>query len=286
MATDPTRRPTVSVAPNYDVDLGAGFAQLAALLRGYDLAELLPWARQQFIEGRTPDEVTMGLRQQEAFRRKYRVIFDREAAGKAPVTVAEVIEFRTRAQQIERMYGMPDGFIDPDRLMLADVSISELGDRVQLASSMVDTRPDVTDQLERLYGLGRGAAIAYALDPESAEPAIVRTFNAAQVAAQSQRQGFGALSRQEAEQLVGLGVDEAAAARGFGALERAGELRTNLEGEQGPTFSREDDLAYVAGGEPAAQKLERRARERRATFAEGGGFLASNDGLRGLGSTM
>lgn len=286
MATDPTRRPTVSVAPNYDVDLGAGFAQLAALLRGYDLAELLPWARQQFIEGRTADEVTMGLRQQEAFRRKYAVIFEREAAGKAPVTVAEVLEFRTRAQQIERMYGMPEGFINPDRLMLADVSISELGDRVQLASSMVDTRPDVTDQLERLYGLGRGAAIAYALDPESAEPAIVRTFNAAQVAAQSQRQGFGALSRQEAEQLVGLGVDEAAAARGFGALDRAAELRTNLEGEQGPTFSRDDELAYVAGGEPAAQKLERRARERRATFAEGGGFLASNDGMRGLGSTM
>lgn len=286
MAYDPTKRPTVSVAPSATADVGAGFAALEALLRSYDLAELLPWARQQFIEGRTADEVSMGLRQQEAFRRKYAVIFEREAAGKAPVTVAEVVEFRTRAQQIERMYGMPDGFVNPDRLMLADVSISELGDRVQLASSMVDSRPDVTDQLERMYGLGRGAAIAYALDPESAEPAIVRTFNSAQVAAQAQRQGFGALSRSEAEQLTGLGVDEAAAAAGFGTLGRAGELRTNLEGEQGPTFTRDDELDYVAGAQPAAQKLERRARERRATFAEGGGFMADNDGLRGLGTAM
>lgn len=260
----------------------AGFAALEALLRSYDLAELLPWAREQFVEGRTADEVSLGLRQQEAFRRKYRVIFDREAQGKAPVSVAEVVEFRTRARQIERMYGMPDGFVDPDRLMLADVSIAELGDRVQLASSYVDSRPDVTDQLQRLYGLGRGAAIAFALDPESAEPAIVRTFNAAQVAAQAQRQGFGALAREEAEMLTGLGVDEAAAAQGFGTLTRAGELTRTLEGEQ-PTITRQDELALVAGSAEAAGKLDRRARERRATFDEGGGFLAGNDGIVGLG---
>lgn len=261
-----------------------GFAALEALLRSYDLAELLPWARQQFVEGRTIDEVTMGLREQEAFRRKYAPIFERESRGLAPVTVAEVIEFRTRARQLERMYGMPDGFIDPDRLMLADVSINELSDRVQMASSFVDSRPDVTTELERLYGMGRGAAIAYALDPDTAQPAIIRAFNSAQVAAQATRQGFGSLSQAEAETLVGLGIDEAAAEQGFGSLARAGELRTNLEGEQQAAFTREDDLAVVAGAAGAAQKLERRAQGRKAVFEEGGGFMATDQGVVGLGS--
>lgn len=263
-------------------DAGAGFAQLDALLRSYDLAELVPWARQQFINGSTPDQIALGLRSQEPFRQKYKVIFDREAKGLPPVTVSQVLEYRQRAAEVEHLYGMPAGFVNTDQLMLKDVSISELSNRVQTASEYVDQRPDVVDQLQSIYGMNRGAAIAYALDPDTGLPAVTRQFQSAQVASQSIRQGFGQLSRSEAEGLQGLGVTEAQAASGFGQLVNAGELTKTLEGET-PTVSRQDELDVVSGSAAAQQKIRSRQQERQAVFAEGGGFTRTKDGFTGLG---
>lgn len=260
----------------------ATFAQLDSLLRSYDLAELIPWAQQMFVEGRSIDEITVGLRQQTAFRTKYSVIFEREAQGLPPITVNEVLEYRTRSRQIERMYGLPDGFVDPNRLMLADVSIDELNFRARAAASYVDTRTDVLNQLQTMYGLDRGAAIAYVLDPDTAEPAIQNTLTTAQVGAAAARSGYGQLSRQEAETLTGLGVNESSAQQGFDAVVAAGELRQTFDGER-PIMDRETELGIVAGDQGARRRLQDRQRERQAVFDEGGGFLASREGMTGLG---
>lgn len=266
------------------VDAGAGFAQLDAILRGMDLAELIPWARAQFVEGATPDQVTVGLRSQDAFRQKYAVIFEREKRGLPPITVNDVVNYRQKANELSTMYGLPQGFLDVNELMLRDVSANELAQRVQMASAYVDERTDITAQMKELYGLDRGAALAYVLDPDTGEAAVRRTYQSAQVASQSARQGFGQLSRAEAEALAGLGVSEADAARGFGTLTAAGELTKTLEGEQPSAITRQDQLDMVAGSTPAQQKLDRVASERKSVFAAGGAFEQTSKGIIGLGS--
>lgn len=272
-----------ATAPTAAVDAGAGFAALDSILRGMDLAELIPWARQQFIDGASPDQITVGLRNQDVFRQKYAVIFEREKKGLPPITVADVVNYRQKANELSTMYGLPQGFLDVNELMLRDVSASELAGRVQMASAYVDQRTDITDQLQSMYGLSRGAAIAYVLSPDTAEPAIQRTYQSAQVAAQASRQGFGQLSRTEAELLSGLGVDEAQAAQGFGQLAAAGQLTSTLEGETA-TFTREDQLGLVSGSMPAQQKLKRIADQRTSVFDEGGSFAATRQGLVGIGT--
>lgn len=279
-AYTPTKAPAANAAA---VDAGAGFAALDAVLRGMDLAELIPWARQQFINGASADQITVGLRQQDAFREKYQVIFQREQQGLPPITVADVVNYRRRAAELATMYGMPRDFVDVNRLMLADVSMDELAGRVQAASMYVDSRPDVTAQIQQMYGLDKGAAIAFVLDPATGEQAVQRTWQSAQVSAQALRQGFGQLSRSEAEQLAGLGVTEAQASQRFAQIAQAGELTQSLEGEQAQ-FTRDDSLDFVAGAAPAQQKLARRQSERQAVFSEGGGFAANRGGLVGLGS--
>jgi hypothetical protein len=265
------------------VDAGAGFAQLDAILRGMDLAELIPWARQQFVEGATADQVTLGLRSQDVFRQKYRVIFEREARGLPPVTVNDVVNYRQKANELATMYGLPSGFLDVNELMLRDVSANELAGRVQTASAYVDERTDITSQLQELYGLDRGAAIAYVLDPDTGAAAVQRTYQSAQVAAQAARQGFGQLSKAEAEQLAGLGISEADAARGFSTISASGELVRTLEGEAPGAITRQDQLDVVAGSTPAQQKLERVQQERKSVFAAGGAFEQTNQGMVGLG---
>lgn len=259
----------------------AGFSTLDALLRSYDLAELIPWARQQFIEGRTADEISLGIRDQKAFRDKYKVIFDREAAGQSPLTVSQVLEYRQRVSSLERMYGMPTGFVNADHLLLKDVSVSEFQNRLQLADQYVNTRTDVTAELERLYGLDRGHALAFVLDPDTAMPVIEREYASAAVAAQATRQHYS-LTRQESESLAALGVTEAQAGAGFGQLANAGQLRQTLDGET-QSITRQDELATVAGDVTAQKKFDEVARQRRAVFAEGGGFTANQGGITGLG---
>lgn len=261
----------------------SAFASLETMLRSYDLAELLPGAREQWVNGSSVDQVMLWLRSQEPFRRKYAPIFEREKQGLPPVTVNEVVEYRRRAREIEQMYDMPADFVDTDRLMVSDVSLQELATRAQQASAYVDQRTDITGELGRLYGLGRGAAIAYVLDPDTALPAVQRRYMAAQVSAQAGRQGFGALNVTEAEQLAGLGVTEADAASGFGTLAQAGELTKTLEGEQPGAFTRDDQLALVAGSAVARRKLGNIQDQRRAVFQEGGGFAQDQRGMRGLG---
>lgn len=275
--------PKTPTANGTAADAGAGFAALDAILRGMDLAELIPWARQQFINGASVDQVTMGLRQQDVFRQRYSVIFEREQQGLTPITVADVVNYRRRAAELATMYGMPRDFIDVNKLMLADVSMEELSGRVQAASMYVDTRPDVTEQMQALYGLDRGAAIAFVLDPATGEQAVQRTWQSAQVSSQALRQGFGQLSRAEAEQLAGLGVTEAQASQRFAQIAQAGELTKTLEGETAQ-FNRQDSLDFAAGNAPAQQKLARRQQERTAVFSEGGGFASDRRGMVGLGS--
>lgn len=284
-STGSYRPPANGVTAPAVADAGAGFAQLDSILRGMDLAELIPWARAQFIEGATADQVTVGLRSQDAFRQKYAVIFEREKKGLPPVTVADVINYRQKANELSTMYGLPRGFLDINELMLRDVSANELASRVQMASAYVDERTDITAQMKEMYGLDRGAAIAYVLDPDTGDAAVRRTYQSAQVASQATRQGFGQLSKAEAEQLAGLGVSEADAARGFSTLAAAGELTKTLEGESSASaITRQDQLDAVAGSMPAQQKLDRLAQERKSVFAAGGAFEQTNKGMVGLGS--
>ena len=133
------------------------------------------------------------------------------------------------------------------------------------------------------FSTPEGAATAFVLDPATGEQAVQRTWQSAQVSSQALRQGFGQLSRAEAEQLAGLGVTEAQASQRFAQIAQAGELTKTLEGETAQ-FNRQDSLDFAAGNAPAQQKLARRQQERTAVFSEGGGFASDRRGMVGLGS--
>jgi len=250
---------------------------LERMLRNYGLGELTAWAKQQFVEGRTPDEISLSLEEQPAFKRKYSAIFDRRDKGLPPVSVDEIMSYRQQALNLEHFYDLPVGMISDDAHVNAavtgDISFKELNDRVTLGASVaMQQPPEVLDWLKDNYGVGEGGVVAYFVDPTHAMPYIERAAAAGIVAGAGRRQGFGNLSRAEADQLAQAGVTADQANSAFGQLGQSKELFDPLAGTAESAIGRETQLAVVEGQAGAVAALEKRARERVAAGRGGGGY--------------
>lgn len=267
-------------------------AYLNELLSSYGLGELSNWAYEQVIAGNSPAMVRQLLWEQPAFKRRFKVIFDRRDRGLPPISVDEVLDYERSARQLFQAAGLPSGFYDsPDdfySFLVNDVSLSELNSRVEIARDYVyRSDPTVRQEARRLYGLTEGQEIAYVLDRSRALPLIQSQFLAAQNAGASLRSGYGQLNRTEAERLAALGIDPNRAEQGFGALVASRQLFQALPGleEAEDDITREDQLGAAFGGDAIArERLARRGEERVAQFRGGGQYVTDKEGFAGLGS--
>ena len=258
--------------------------QLRQMLAPYGLEALADSAVDQFLDGVVSGpELELWLESQPVVQERFSAVFERRKQGLPPISILDVVEYERRARELSSMYDLPDGFIDVNRLLVNDVSLSELGERVQNAADVIEQRPDVVEQLQTMYNLSAGDAIAYALDPDTGLPAVQRRFAAARVGAQAARQGFGQLTGQEAERLTTSGVDEGQAEQGFAALGRMGQVTGRLADEAVDAMSRDAQLGVVAGEQPAISELQRRQQRRVATFEETSGTNVGGDGVLGAG---
>jgi hypothetical protein len=258
--------------------------QLRQMLAPYGLSELADAAVSQFLDGVVSGpELELWLEAQPVVQQRFSAVFERRKQGLPPISILDVVEYERRARELSSMYGLPDGFIDVNRLLVNDVSISELGERVQGAADVIEARPDVVEQLQTMYNLSAGDAIAYALDPDTGLPAVQRRFAAARVGAQAQRQGFGQLTSTEAEGLYGSGVDESQAREGFATLGRLGQVTGRLADEAVDAMDRDAQLGVVSGDQAALTELQRRQGRRVATFEETSGAQVGGEGVLGAG---
>ncbi len=272
-----------------------GLAYITETLREYgfsasEAAELTEWAKLQLVEGHSPTIIRQQLWEQPAFKRRFKVIFDRRDRGLPAISPAEVLEYEARARQLFQTAGLPPGFYDsPDdfyNFMVNDVSLTELNSRIEIAKmSLYNTDANTRAEMKRLYGLSDGQEIAYILDSQRALPLIQNQFMAAQTSGAAIRSGYGQLSVTEAEKLVLAGVNPESAAQGFGQLVKSSELFGALPGAAEDQITREEQLSAAFTGDAVAQRrIARRAEMRVAAFASGGGFVADREGFAGLGT--
>lgn len=274
-----------------------GIAYIEETLREYgfsesEAAELSAWAKEELINGSSPTLIRQRLWEQPAFKRRFKVIFDRRAAGLPAISPSEVLEYERRARQLFQEAGLPPGFYDsPDdfyNFLVNDVSLSELNGRVEIARTLLyQTDAHTRSEMKRLYGLTDGQEIAFILDSKRALPILQNQFMAAQSSGAAVRTGFGQLTLEEAEGMARAGVDVNRATEGFGQLVRSKQLFGVLPGEEASqdAITRAEQLgAAFTGDALAAQRIRRRAEMRAAAFSGGGGFVADREGFAGLGS--
>lgn len=277
---------------------GQAAATIRSLLSSFGLDELAPqvdgWVRQ----GLSWAEIEVQLRDPstaagKVVDRLYPEIQLRAKAGKQPMAIKQIQDYRTDAVRLMRAAGVPEGFYDsPEdmrKFIVDDVSLPELRDRIgeyeAFGEQVKAGAGGELDLFKRAYGVEPTAVelAALVLDPDRALPGLRRQFSAVKMDVAAGRAGFGDLSGSEAERLVDVGVDDRQAVAGFNQLQQSQQLFTALDrGED--TIGREDQLAAAFEGNAGAQqRIQNRAERRKAMFGGGGAFAQDQSGFGGLG---
>jgi hypothetical protein len=258
--------------------------RLQAAFADYGLGDLFPeierYARQDLTEG----AILLELRKTQAYKNRFPAMEALARKGRV-LTEGEYIAFERNAAQLERAYGLPAGMLDNratiGELLTNEVSGRELEERVTLAAAgAFQTSQEMRDTFQRFYGIGSGGLTAYFLDPEKALPLLNKQFVSSQIGAEAAMQDITIESRL-AEELVTSGVDQARAREGFGQVR---QLR-GLSAGRGDVASQEQLIgASLQGQQDAAESVRRAQAARVGRFQQGGGAIASQQGVTGAGT--
>jgi hypothetical protein len=207
----------------------------------------------------------------------------RRAAGLNVLREDEYLNLEDEMRKVMRNAGLPIGFRDSTadlaRFIAGDVGPAELGRRINQGYRAISEADQTTiDTMRRFYGVSDGQLAAFFLDPNVAEPMLMRQVATAQIGAAAARSGFeNVIERSAAERLQRAGVTEAGAAEAFGTLSGARELLTPIEAGE-TSLDVADTALGLAGQSPEAlQRLRTQQRRRQVQF-EGGGELATTAG--------
>ena len=269
----------------------SAFDSISSVLNRYGLGGLAPWARGLIQEGSTAARVELELYDQPTFQERFPAIFTRQESGLAPISPAEYIEYEQVAGQMMRQAGFPPGFYDSPtdftKLIGADVSVSELSDRVlQSFRDVGEGDENVRNAYTQFFGVnGIAALAAYHLDPNVAAPVLERQAQTARIAGAAWSIDID-IQHTRAEDLVDRRISEAEAFAGFRQLNELRSLFDETLGEGTDLdIAREGVDATFGLSSTATRVLETRRRGRVNSLRGGGGALIESSGVIGLGTS-
>lgn len=224
-----------------------------------------------------------------AYKTRFKANEYRIANGYTPKSEDEIIGLENAFKTTLRANSLPQGFYDKqedfNNFIGRDVSPDELNARVsQGYNAVMQAEPGTKAELKQLYGLSNGDIAAFFIDPTRFNQSdAIKKAQAAQVASEARRQAGFTLDVATAEGLATeLGGDRGAAMRGFQQIGTTQELLgMELQGET--ALTQQEQIAGTFGtNQAAAQRIATRRRKRQATFEQGGGFAATQQGMTGL----
>lgn len=232
------------------------------------------------IEGLSPAEFTLRLRDTDAYKKRFAANAARINKGLRALSEAEYINLEDQYQSVMRNYGLPasyyargdmgrqEGF---EKFIGFDVSPAELEDRIQTAyNRVINAAPEVSQALKTFYpDITNSDILAYSLDPEKALTEIRRKVTAAEIGGAALGAGL-ATDVARAEQLGRYGITGAAAQQGYqtiaGGLERGRQLSGLYQQPEYTQKTAEQEVFNLAGGAEAARERRKLTKLEQATF--------------------
>jgi hypothetical protein len=255
----------------------------------YGLQDLVGDTQALAIEGVSPAEFTLRLRQTPTYVARFSANADRIKAGYRSLSEAEYITLEDQYQRTMRQYGLPESFYktgtagrqpELEKFLAGDVSPAELEDRIQLGVNRVqNASPEVLATLEQFYpGVNKSNLLAYMLDPKKALPDIQRQVQAAEIGGAARLSGLST-NLADAQYLASFGVDQAQARAGYqqiaGGLERGGQL-SSIYGQTPYTQTTAEQEVFSTGGAAdARRKRQKISGLEQATFGGQSGLSSS-----------
>ena len=261
----------------------------------YGLGALVQPLQDLIVQGLSPAEFTLRLRDTQAYKNRFAANAQRMAKGLRALSEAEYIGLEDQYQNVMRNYGLPanyytrgdmgrqEGF---EKFIAGDVSAAELEDRIQTAQNrVINAAPEVSRALREFYpGISNGDILAYALDPDKALTDIRRKVTAAEIGAGAMQAGL-ATGVTRAEELQRFGVTGEQARAGFQAISDIlprGRQLSEIYGKQGmgayTQTTAEQEVFGLTGAAEAGRQRRKLTELEQAAFSgqagAAGGALA------------
>jgi hypothetical protein len=263
-------------------------AYLSMMLEQWGLGDLAGTAMNLAKQGLSTNEITLQLRQSDAYKKRFSGNQARIKAGYAALEPADYLAVEDSYKRILQSAGLPKGFYDDPSDFAGwignDVSATEISERVQDATDAVyNSDPHYLEALGQM-GLNTGDLAASFLDQGRALPLLRKTIGTAKIGAASLGAGLGfnqdSASKYYSELSDANGnVDAQAARQGYGqvaaALPRANQLSGMYSDKVGQADLEEE---FLGRSELASQKRRRLADQESAQYKGSGGV-----GEKGLG---
>ena len=243
----------------------------------------------QFIQqGLSSSELTLRLRDTDAYKKRFAANAQRMAKGLRALSEAEYIGKEDAYQDIMRRYGLPESYYTRgemgrqegfEKIIANDISDIELEDRIATAQKRVlNANPEVTQALKQFYpDITNGDILAYTLDPSKGLEDIKRKVTAAEIGGAALQAGL-TTGMTRAEELRKSGIDKAAATAGYSTigagLQRGSEL-ASIYGESPYTqTTAESEIFKLSGQQEARKQRQKVTGLEKATFGGQSGLTA------------
>jgi hypothetical protein len=253
----------------------------------YGLGSLVAPLKDLIIRGAGEAEMTMALRESEAYQKRFAANKQRIANGFKAIDEATYLGLEDKYQSIMQNYGLPASYYTKDptgkqvgfeKFIAGDVSATELEDRISTAQKrVINANPEVSRALKQFYpDITNGDILAYTLDPTQGLESIKRKVTAAEIggAAMTPKDAMGrdilTTSQARAEQLAGYGVDKAAATQGYSAigsgLQRGSQLASIYSQSPYTQTTAEEEIFKLSGQTEAERQRKKITGLEKAAF--------------------
>ena len=271
---------------------------LLAEFNQYGLGSLVEPLKGLIVSGPSEAELTLALRQTDAYKKRFAANAQRLASGLRALSEAEYLSLEDGYQSIMRNYGLPASYYTKDdmgrqagfeKFIAGDVSPTELEDRVVLAQQRVlNAAPEVTTALKQFYpDITNGEILAYTLDPSKGLADIKKKITAAEIGGAALGAKLGATVGR-AEELARYGVTAESARAGFGAigggLERGSQLASIYQQQPYTQTIAEEEVFNLPGQTDAQRKRKKIIGLEQAEFAGQTGITSGALGRERAGS--
>lgn len=237
----------------------------------YGLGSLIEPLKVLIISGASASELTLALRQTEAYKNRFAANAKRVSSGLRALSEGEYIALEDGYQTIFRNYNVPSSFYSKDsmgrqegfeKLIAGDVKVPELEQRVILGKErLLNALPQTKQAFRQFFpSISDDDILGYVLDPEKGLQDIKRKVTAAEIGGAAIGAGL-ATSLTRAEQLAGYGVTSEAARQGYsniaGGLERGRQLSGIYQQSPYDLQTAEQEVFNLVGGTEAARERKK-----------------------------
>jgi len=235
----------------------------------------------------TAAQIKINLVGTQAYKDRFPAMDTLAKAGRA-VNEATYISMERGYEQVLRAYGVDTATFGTraqlGKYIGAEVSPVEFEQRVQIAKDRVDKNSDVTAALQDYYGVSKGGAIAFLLDPALGMDIVKKEARAAEIGAAAVAAGFGEFkglaNKGVAESFVNAsGTQDLVSLKAeFGKARNLANVQGNLAAIEGDKTYKDLNAVTAVIGQDTEELLrsQRRAAREAARFSGSSGLSAQS----------